>query len=940
MKLTLAIFFSFFLSAAAAQQPTENLSLNGDWAFRTDPAGRGEALDWQASGHNNAGWDSMSVPGNWDLKNEYAHYVGKAWYKKNIVVPAAFRGSLVRLLFEAVNGDSKVWLNGQLLGSNDLGYLPFEFDVSSILHYGAENTVAVLADNTFRIGALWNWGGIRRPVKLVASAGTYISHQLISPSVDLKSHTAEVSIRITCRNTGTSAQRLQGEVLLSNGAGLKKSLPFSAALAAGGSQEVVVHTSLNAAEVHLWSCDDPYLYQCQVSLKRGTETVHQVADRFGLRRIELDNKNYALRLNGEPIRPMGFNLVPDDRTTGNTLPLWRVKEDIDLMKSMGGNMARLTHVPLHKEMFDYLDEKGILVFSEIPLWGFDQLVDASNPVPQAWLKRLVSQHFNHPCIAGWSAGNEIGDSPGVMEYVDGAIRYIRTLDTGRLAVMISHTAYRPRDPIQYSDIGFINRYGTGIGMQADNIHQLHPEKTLFYSEFGYNQLREDLDADVDAKGMMDSIRFKPYLIGGALWTFNDYRSSFVGTKEFSENRPWGIIDVFRQKKQAWYSFQKEYAPVREVQIEFTQGLEGTSADVIITPRKTLDLPAYVLRNYSLAWEGFDDSNHLVQGGFFPLPVITPGDGNIRQPVSWKKTVQLSHIVIKLISPLNYTVYDTTIYFKKPQPPAILFAYGGRTLQNDAPAGSGSIRIVFTKREPHAYYKARYGLQDLSQETPVTLNSYIDIPKLSFGATYQVALVGVNGAGESAPSEISRIQVGPGLAPPLVYYTEPASRGFFIGYATAADDYQFIVQYTDKSGDYTHAATVQTGAKGVLFVPGLENGHRYYFRMMKIKDNNYSTGWSEEHSVVPDGGQPPPPPGLRAVLRNGREAMICFSPVKKATGYTVQYRRKQTDAWTTETINAAQITEAKISGLAPGSYAFRMASMGEYGQSAFTDILYQ
>jgi beta-galactosidase len=45
-------------------------------------------------------------------------------------------------------------------------------------------------------------------------------------------------------------------------------------------------------------------------------------------------------------------------------------EDVDLMKSLGANLARLTHLPLPKEMFDYLDEKGILVFPEIPLWVF------------------------------------------------------------------------------------------------------------------------------------------------------------------------------------------------------------------------------------------------------------------------------------------------------------------------------------------------------------------------------------------------------------------------------------------------------------------------------------------------------------------------------------------------------------------------------------------
>ncbi len=153
-------------------------------------------------------------------------------------------------------------------------------------------------------------------------------------------------------------------------------------------------------------------------------------------------------------------------------------------------------------MFDYLDEKGILVFPEIPLWGFHQLVDKNNPVAKQWLKRLIDNQYNHASIIGWSVGNEIGDSSEVMEYVEDAIRYVKSIDTTHLAVMVSHTANRPKDPIQYSDIGLVNKYGTGIGSLAERMHKMHLDKVLFYCEYGYGQLSENLDADVDFKGMI------------------------------------------------------------------------------------------------------------------------------------------------------------------------------------------------------------------------------------------------------------------------------------------------------------------------------------------------------------------------------------------------------------------------------------------------------
>ncbi len=532
MKLFLSILFSFFSALSFAQANGEaDLSLNGDWKFRIDPYANGESSNWFAPDLNDNAWDSMKVPGNWDLRNEYANYTGKAWYRKEITVDPSWKNKTVRLLFDAVNFESKVWVNGKLVGTNNIGYLPFEFDVSSLLNYGGTNTITVLCDNTIKLGAIWNWGGIRRPVKLLATNNVYVSRQFVSPSVDLAKKTAVVTVKVLCRNTGTTSQKLTGEVLLSAANGFKRALPFTVDVEGSATKEVVVSTALNPKEVHLWNCDDPFLYRSQVTLMNGTQVLHRISNRFGLRKIEIDNKNFSFKLNGESIRMMGFNLVPDDRTTGSTLPEWRIKQDVDMMKSLGANMARLSHLPLPDSMFDYLDEKGMLVFSEIPLWGYHQLVDKNNPVPKEWLRRLVDNYFNHPSIIGWSVGNEIGDSPGVMEYVEDAIKYVKNIDTTRFGVMVSHTATRPKDPIQYSDIALVNKYGTGIGSLADRMHRLHPDKILFYSEYGYGQLNEHLDADVDAKGMIDSIRFKPYLIGGALWTFNDYRSNFYGTKE-------------------------------------------------------------------------------------------------------------------------------------------------------------------------------------------------------------------------------------------------------------------------------------------------------------------------------------------------------------------------------------------------------------------------
>jgi beta-galactosidase len=351
-----------------------------------------------------------------------------------------------------------------------------------------------------------------------------------------------------------------------------------------------------------------------------------------LRKIELDNDKKQLLLNGEPVRAMGFNLVPDDRTTGNTLPLWRIKEDIDLIKAAGGNLARLSHLPLPKEALDYMDERGIMTFSEVPLWGFDPLADPESEQSKNWLIRLIDTQYNHPSIIGWSVGNEIGHYPETFEYAKKSVALAKSLDSTRLVTAVSHTAQRENDFIIHSDLGLINKYGKNLGPVTEAQHKMIPDKILFYAEYGIEQFGEDLNSDFDAKSLVDPLRGLPYLIGGSLWTFNDYRSNYMATREFSENRSWGVVDVFRRKKKAYYSIRKENAPVTDLLLSRNS---DNSASITLTPRKTLDIPSFSLRNYRLVWQVKDQGGKILESGWENLPVIHPGSSQIKRSIAWK-----------------------------------------------------------------------------------------------------------------------------------------------------------------------------------------------------------------------------------------------------------------------------------------------------------------
>ena len=105
--LFLFILTSFLFDSKAQQNAGEYLqSLNGSWAFKTDPNDIGEQQAWFAETANTSSWDSMPVPGNWDLRNEYSNYKGKAWYRTSFSIPDIKKEKAIRLLFEAVYHDS------------------------------------------------------------------------------------------------------------------------------------------------------------------------------------------------------------------------------------------------------------------------------------------------------------------------------------------------------------------------------------------------------------------------------------------------------------------------------------------------------------------------------------------------------------------------------------------------------------------------------------------------------------------------------------------------------------------------------------------------------------------------------------------------------------------------------------------------------------------
>ncbi len=600
----------------------------------------------------------------------------------------------------------------------------------------------------------------------------------------------------------------------------------------------------------LWHFDDPNLYQLESSLKGANQLMHKTLTRFGIRKLEA--RGTKLYFNNEPVRLNGFNRVHDHRVYGNTEPEELVKADIDNMKKLGGVFSRIMHAPQAKSLLDYCDEVGYLIIEEIPVWGIDDpQAFPDNPLTKQWLKEMIYRGFNHPSIVGWSVSNEVAtrykEEPGhvVMtedqfNYTKSMLQYIKSdLDSTRLNVYVSFSAFRnnataENEPMEFSDIININLYG-GIGGPAKTVHERWPDKPIFISEYGREQVGLDPNTATLHPGVLSSIesaRGLDYIAGTALWTYNDYRSRYRGTPA-SENRAWGVYDLWRQPKRAAAQIHKEYAPIRNLTLEKVD----EKVTIVIEPRNSADIPSFILRNYLMKLAIVSKNNNSTLLFSEVINEIKPGDTPLSYEHNMGDISQGAYLMASLVTPTGIEVFSSKLYLSRPEMPAI----------KDIISGNNAVRVVFDKSAVSDTYKVYYGQDELSYFTEETINNFIDIKELASNQEYSFALVAVNGKGESEKSEPFTAQTNDLLLPPIIRAIVPVGNSFVVGYSVEDADQNFEIKYGTAPGVYEYHLKDIT-LKGSYKISGLEENKTYYLRMKRNTDQGRTSSWSDEQMV--------------------------------------------------------------------------------------------
>ena len=432
---------------------------------------------------------------------------GKGEYRKTFATPKA---EIVKLHFEGVYQKAEVFVNGQKAGQHAYGYTPFTVDVTPYLYQDKrENEVVVKVDNSEQPNCRWYTGsGIYRHVWLQAMPALHIAENGVFVTThDISAERAIVGVEVTVAN---ESDRDRNAMVVVDSGMMMVAVPAR--------QTKTVATSYAVRNPHLWSPDDPYLYETKVELKESGIVIDEHRARFGIRSFSYDAEG-GFVLNGKPLLINGACVHHDDGVLGamafDAAEIRKVRQ----MKEAGFNLIRTSHNPTTRAFLDACDSLGMLVIGE----AFDGWRTAKKPYDYSTLidscyrediRAMVERDRNHPSIICWSIGNE------VIERKD--IRVITTARQLKQAIL-DYNKTRPvtealcawdddweiYDP--HFDVLDIGGYNYMIHKHATD-HQRNPGRVMWQTE-SYPR---------DAFQNWALVHGYPYIIGDIVWTGLDY----------------------------------------------------------------------------------------------------------------------------------------------------------------------------------------------------------------------------------------------------------------------------------------------------------------------------------------------------------------------------------------------------------------------------------
>jgi beta-galactosidase/beta-glucuronidase len=411
------------------------LNLNGEWEFTFDDANEGLQRDWH---------DGRKLPGRiivpFAYQTELSGINDKSthecfWYARSFEIPTGWHDQDVLLNFGAVDYSSTVWVNGQEVGHNQGGHVPFQFDIAPYIKPGV-NRLTVRVEDKQDPGqprGKQSATGIPQEIDYYCTSGIWQTVWLEPVP----------SLRIEELRVVTHAQRNLVELLVylhapSSAWRIEVEVTDHEKLVTRGEAHTAVatgHLVLSIPYAKLWSPESPHLYDLTVRLYDGAELLDEIKSYCGLRGIELRDGKFLI--NGSSVYlqmildqgywPQSYLTAPSDEA---------MQTDIGWARAFGFNGVRKHQKIEDPRWLYWCDRLGVMVWEEMPN-AREWSLQAEEKLSAEW-QRAVRRDYNHPCIIAWVPVNESMGFPqlaqqhaGQYAFIERMVRTTRRMDATR-----------------------------------------------------------------------------------------------------------------------------------------------------------------------------------------------------------------------------------------------------------------------------------------------------------------------------------------------------------------------------------------------------------------------------------------------------------------------------------------------------------------------------
>ena len=520
--------------------------------------------------------EQINLPHTWNAEDGFDggndYFRGSCLYVKTLNKADLPSADKYYLEFNGANSSADVYVGGEKLAHHDGGYSTWRVDITA--HIQDVTEIAVIVDNAPndrvypQMADFTFYGGLYRNVNLICVNDSHFDLDyfggkglMITPAVEGNNAKVEVQVFVTNLKEG---QQLVYTIYDKEEKELQKI------------QTTDTKACFEIENVHLWQGrKDPYLYCCEVEIVENGEVIDNVCSRFGCRTFKIDPNNGFI-LNGEEYPLRGVSRHQDRFGVGNALLPEHHEEDIDLICEVGATTIRLAHYQHDQYFYDLCDEKGLVIWAEIPYISKHMPTGRENTISQ--MKELIVQNYNHPSIVVWGLSNEIsigGSDEDLLENHRILNDLAHEMDKTRLTTIAAVSMCKMDDPyLQIPDVVSYNHYfgwyggdTTMNGPWFDEFHAKHPNIPIGCSEYGCealnwhtsNPFQGDYTEEYQAyyhEELIKQLFTRKYLWATHVWNMFDFGADARAEGGENGQNHKGLMTMDRKyKKDAFYAYK-------------------------------------------------------------------------------------------------------------------------------------------------------------------------------------------------------------------------------------------------------------------------------------------------------------------------------------------------------------------------------------------------